>query len=102
MGQETILYFSPSGLVSAFLAPDKRSALSRVSASLFLFLKSWRNDTDEHAPRCALSVIAFIPSAGGISRSPCEFSKPENLAKGADAIFKRILKIDQGYLQQHG
>jgi len=61
MGQETILYFSPSGLVSA-----------------------------------------FIPSAGGISRSPCEFSKPENLAKGADAIFKRILKINQGYLQQHG
>jgi len=43
--------------------------------------------------------MIFVPSAGGISHSPKEFTKPEDMANGANVLLQTILKIDQGALE---
>ena len=38
--------------------------------------------------------MIFIPSVGGISHSPREFSKPEDIANGANVLLHTLLKFD--------
>ncbi len=44
--------------------------------------------------------MIFVPSAGGISHSPKEFTLPQDMANGATVLLHTILKIDQGSLGQ--
>jgi N-carbamoyl-L-amino-acid hydrolase len=39
--------------------------------------------------------MIFIPSVGGISHSPREFSRPEDIANGANVLLHTLLKIDR-------
>jgi N-carbamoyl-L-amino-acid hydrolase len=39
--------------------------------------------------------MIFIPSAGGISHSPKEFSSPEDIANGANVLLGTILRLDR-------
>jgi N-carbamoyl-L-amino-acid hydrolase len=39
--------------------------------------------------------MIFIPSVGGISHSPKEFSKPEDIANGANVLLGTILRLDR-------
>lgn len=45
--------------------------------------------------------MIFVPSVGGISHSPNEFTTPEAMAKGADVLARTILAIDAGGLVEH-
>jgi len=40
--------------------------------------------------------MIFIPSIGGISHSPKEFSRPQDIEKGANVLLAAVLKLDQG------
>jgi N-carbamoyl-L-amino-acid hydrolase len=42
--------------------------------------------------------MIFVPSVGGISHSPKEFTPPQDMAKGAYVLLQSILKIDRGAL----
>lgn len=42
--------------------------------------------------------MIFVPSVGGISHSPDEYTRPEDMANGANVLLRTILKIDQGAL----
>jgi N-carbamoyl-L-amino-acid hydrolase len=44
----------------------------------------------------APSAMIFIPSVGGISHSPKEFSTTLDIANGANVLLKTILAIDKG------
>lgn len=48
--------------------------------------------------RIAPTGMIFVPSVGGISHSPKEFTKPEDMANGANVLLKTVLKVDQGAL----
>ena len=39
--------------------------------------------------------MIFIPSVGGISHSPKEFSKPEDIANGANVLLGAIVRLDR-------
>ena len=39
--------------------------------------------------------MIFVPSAGGISHSPKEFSRWADCANGADVLLQTILAVDQ-------
>jgi N-carbamoyl-L-amino-acid hydrolase len=39
--------------------------------------------------------MIFVPSAGGISHSPREFSHPTDIANGANVLLHSVLKLDQ-------
>ncbi|HKY27936.1 MAG TPA: M20 family metallo-hydrolase [Pyrinomonadaceae bacterium] len=39
--------------------------------------------------------MIFVPSVGGISHSPREFSRPDDIANGANVLLHTILKLDR-------
>jgi N-carbamoyl-L-amino-acid hydrolase len=43
--------------------------------------------------------MIFVPSVGGISHSPKEFTSPEDMANGASVLLKTVLAIDDGALE---
>ena len=38
--------------------------------------------------------MIFIPSVGGISHSPKEFSKPEDIVNGANVLINAVMALD--------
>lgn len=60
-----------------------------------LFLPSGAgHDAQEMALLAPMGMI-FIPSVGGISHSPKEYSTPEDMARGANVLLHTILKLDR-------
>jgi N-carbamoyl-L-amino-acid hydrolase len=53
------------------------------------------HDAQEIAVLCPVGMI-FIPSRDGISHSPREFSKPEDITNGANVLLLSLLKLDAG------
>ena len=45
--------------------------------------------------RIAPVAMIFVPSVGGISHSPKEFSKPGDIANGANVLLQTILSLDK-------
>ncbi len=39
--------------------------------------------------------MIFVPSVGGISHSPREFTKPEDVANGADVLLNAVIAADR-------
>jgi N-carbamoyl-L-amino-acid hydrolase len=39
--------------------------------------------------------MIFVPSVKGISHSPLEFSRPEDITDGANVLLHTLLKLDQ-------
>lgn len=56
------------------------------------------HDAQEIARLGPVGMI-FVPSVGGISHSPREFSRPEDIANGANVLLHTLLKLDQTGLQ---
>jgi beta-ureidopropionase / N-carbamoyl-L-amino-acid hydrolase len=52
------------------------------------------HDAQEMARLGPVGMI-FIPSVGGISHSPREFTRPEEIANGANALLGALLKLDE-------
>jgi beta-ureidopropionase / N-carbamoyl-L-amino-acid hydrolase len=55
------------------------------------------HDAQDIAPIAPMGMI-FVPSVGGISHSPKEFTRTEDMANGAAVLLHTILKIDTGSL----
>jgi N-carbamoyl-L-amino-acid hydrolase len=51
------------------------------------------HDAQEIADICPVGMI-FVPSRDGISHSPREFSKPEDIANGANVLLQSLLRLD--------
>jgi len=49
----------------------------------------------QNIAKIAPTGMIFIPSAGGISHSPMEFSRTEDIANGVNVLLQTILKIDR-------
>jgi beta-ureidopropionase / N-carbamoyl-L-amino-acid hydrolase len=56
------------------------------------------HDAQEIARLCPVGMI-FVPSVAGISHSPKEFSRPEDIANGANVLLHTLLKLDSLTLQ---
>lgn len=52
------------------------------------------HDAQEIAPLGPIGMI-FIPSVGGISHSPKEFSRPQDIENGANVLLQTVLRFDQ-------
>jgi N-carbamoyl-L-amino-acid hydrolase len=61
-----------------------------------LFMPSGAGHDGQNIARIAPMGMIFIPSVGGVSHSPKEYSKPEDIAAGANVLLQTILSIDQG------
>jgi len=52
------------------------------------------HDAQDMARLSPVGMI-FVPSVGGISHSPREFSKPEDIANGANVLLHTLLRLDE-------
>jgi N-carbamoyl-L-amino-acid hydrolase len=64
-----------------------------LSLSYKLMASGAGHDAQDLA-RIAPTGMIFVPSVGGISHSPKEYTKPEDMANGANVLLQTILKID--------
>ena len=55
------------------------------------------HDAQNLARICPMGMI-FIPSVGGISHAPTEFSHPHDITNGANVLLNALLKLDAAVL----
>lgn len=74
-----------------------RSLISEAARDLGLTTKPMPSGAGHDAQdmaRLGPVGMIFIPSVGGISHSPREFSMPEDIANGANVLLHTLLKLD--------
>lgn len=59
------------------------------------FMQSGAGHDSQHIATIAPAAMIFIPSVGGISHSPKEFSTATDMANGANVLLQTILKLDK-------
>jgi N-carbamoyl-L-amino-acid hydrolase len=78
--------------------PNVSGVISEVSARLGLKTKSMPSGAGHDAQKltqiCPTGMI-FVPSVDGISHSPSEFTKPEDVSNGCQVLMESVLAIDQ-------
>jgi N-carbamoyl-L-amino-acid hydrolase len=76
-----------------------RGAIAGAARSLGLTtmeLPSGAGHDAQSVARFAPIGMLFIPSVGGISHSPKEFSRPEDVVRGANVLLNAVLALDTG------
>jgi N-carbamoyl-L-amino-acid hydrolase len=91
--------------VSSEPAPtDKRlqTIISKAASSLNLTSKvmpSGAGHDAQEISHIAPTGMIFVPSVGGISHAPKEFTSQEDMANGANVLLQTVLAIDRGELR---
>jgi N-carbamoyl-L-amino-acid hydrolase len=78
--------------------PRIRSLIAEAARELGLSTKSMPSGAGHDAQdmaRLGPAGMIFVPSVGGISHSPKEFSRPDDIANGANVLLHTLLKLDQ-------
>ena len=78
--------------------PQVRSLIGDAARELGLTTKSLPSGAGHDAQdmaRLGPVGMIFVPSVGGISHSPREFSRPEDIANGANVLLHTLLKLDR-------
>lgn len=70
------------------------SSAERLSLST-LFMPSGAGHDAQDIAKIAPTGMIFIPSVGGISHSPKEFSRTEDMVNGVNVLLHTILRIDR-------
>ena len=81
----------------ALMNKNMQDIIKTTATSLGLTYKVMQSGAGHDAQEMAglaPTAMIFIPSIGGISHSPKEYSKPSDLANGANVLLNSILKID--------
>ncbi len=60
------------------------------------FMQSGAGHDTQHMTEIAPAAMIFVPSVGGISHSPKEFTKTVDMANGANVLLQSILAVDKG------
>lgn len=100
---DTKISFTPIDVTSAPAPTDPRmrNIIAESSQELSLtslFMPSGAGHDAQHMARISPTGMIFVPSVGGISHSPKEYTRPEDMANGANVLLHTILKIDRGAL----
>src|SRR5262249_12069739 len=86
-----------NSIVPALTDPRLRELIDTTAKGLGLTTKQMPSgaghDAQEMARLGPVGMI-FIPSVGGISHSPREFSRPEDVVNGANVLLECVLKLD--------
>lgn len=100
IGRATDTAFTFRNLVSSKAALADGRVMDAIDASAAaLGLSSQRmpsgagHDAQELSLICPMGMI-FVPSVGGISHSPREFTKPEDVANGVNVLLDAVRRVD--------
>ena len=82
---------------------NMQSILSEVAGSLSYSHKRMPSgaghDAQNMAKICPTGML-FVPSVGGVSHSPKEFTHPKEMVKGANVMLQSVLKIERTSLEK--
>ena len=81
----------------ALTDPAIRTVIAEAAESLNLTYRSMPSGAGHDAQDMAgiaPTGMIFVPSVGGVSHSPKEFTKAEDIAQGTDVLVRSILAID--------
>ena len=81
--------------------PRMRRIIAESASSLGLSQRSMPSGAghdSQEMTRIAPTGMIFVPSVGGISHSPKEFTSPQDVANGANVLLRTVLAIDRGVL----
>lgn len=104
-GTNTSISFTYVDVASAPAPTDDRmrKVIEEASKALeysYKYMPSGAGHDAQDMVHLAPTGMIFVPSVGGISHSPNEFTKPGAMAKGADVLAAAILAIDAGALEK--
>jgi beta-ureidopropionase / N-carbamoyl-L-amino-acid hydrolase len=100
IGQASGTKFSFQKIVSdapALSDPRLRQIIAESAKQLNLSTKTLPSGATQDAQsmsRLGPSGMIFIPSIGGISHSPEEFSRPQDIVNGANVLLQSVLQLD--------
>ena len=96
-GSTTIAFQESLASVPALTTPAVRSVIAAAAAGLGLATRALPSgaghDAQEMARLGPMGMI-FIPSIGGISHSPKEYSRPGDIENGANVLLHTLLALD--------
>ncbi len=92
--------FSPTDATGkpALTDPLMRSTIDRVAGTLGFTTKHMQSGAGHDAQdmaRIAPTGMIFVPSKGGISHSPDEFTSAQDMANGANVLLHTVLSLDR-------
>ncbi len=99
MNQTTVAFEAQEVNVSARSDPKLREIVSSAAESLGLRTRSMPSGAGHDAQamaRLGPMAMIFVPSIGGISHSPKEFTKPADCVNGANVLLGTVLAADGG------
>jgi N-carbamoyl-L-amino-acid hydrolase len=88
---------APDLHVPALTTPAFRDAIRASAAETGLKtmeLPSGAGHDAQNVARFAPIGMIFVPSRGGISHSPLEYTAPDQAANGAEVLYRTVLRID--------
>lgn len=89
---------STDNVKSARATPAIQAAIRDAAKSVGLAtmdLPSFAGQDSQNIATLAPMGMIFIPSKDGISHSPKEYSSPEDIANGAEVLYRTLLLLDQ-------
>ncbi|MBI4466216.1 MAG: M20 family metallo-hydrolase [Acidobacteria bacterium] len=81
-------------LTSPRIRYEIQQAAAEMRAPTLTMASGAGHDAQSMAHLCPVGMI-FVPSRDGISHSPLEYSRPEEVACGAELLYRTILRLDQ-------
>ncbi|NNK10926.1 MAG: Zn-dependent hydrolase [Flavobacteriaceae bacterium] len=104
IGEEMVtpFTFTPIDATSAPALTDKKiqeliaGAAEEMGLSTRQMQSGAGHDAQDMARITPVGMI-FVPSEGGISHSPKEYTSPTDMANGANVLLRTILKLDQSW-----
>lgn len=84
--------------VAAMTDPGIREVIAESAAALglsTLSLPSGAGHDAQELARIAPMGMIFVPSVGGISHSPQELTRPEDVTNGANVLLQTLLRLDR-------
>ena len=91
------LQFATNPALTNKLLQEKVNASAKALGFTTKFMQSGALHDSQNMSLIAPMAMIFIPSVGGISHSPKEFSTPTDMANGANVLLQTILKVDKEF-----
>ena len=89
---------STDDVKSARATPAIQAAIREAAESAGLAsvdLPSFAGQDSQNIANIAPMGMIFVPSKDGISHSPREYSAPEDIANGAEVLYRAVLLLDR-------
>ena len=97
---KTTISFQPQFTIRPALSDKRLQEKINTSAKSLgfttRFMQSGAIHDSQNMSLIAPMAMIFVPSVGGISHSPKEFTKTVDMTNGANVLFQTILNVDKG------